>query len=880
MILRFLPGLLLAITLAACGWPIPTPPPTIVLPTPTPAPTLPLPSPTPTPPSPTATPTPDIIGVSLAPEVPITFREALTTALNRSARRPGPMFHLTATAADNAIVLMPLVAVDDSTRVLATRVYAVVAPFATVTDTIGLSELQQRWSHGGLLVAEEATPLTVLFGEAPAQKVTLAELRSQLQEQPDGVGLLPFDRLDPTFKVLAVNGQNPLDKGLDMATYPLTVALVGRGPRADELVAALQGAIRPFTNRDPARMTTLIMTGVTAMSRGTAAKMEKKGYTYPAAVISDTLRSADITHVSNEVPFIRGCEPRDTPNNLVLCSDYPYWAALEAIGTDIVGLSGNHVNDFGRDGARESLAFYREHGIPVYGSGLNLEEACRPLLWEDHGNTFAFLAALAWWPESAWATATEPGACPFYQQYDAILATIAELSRKVDIVAVELQYLETYNPWPTAEQVADFRALRAAGADIVTGVQSHVPQAMEPYGADDALGPGIIVYGLGNLFFDQMWSWEVRTGLIARHTVYEGRLLSTEILTTVLEDYAQPHWATADERAEILKRIFAAAPSRPAEGAVSRPTAQPTLMPLASPTPPAATPTVPVTVPVTTTTYAGGAAALLPWATPAPTAATHFWLRSPFAEGFNRLPDVVYPFGSTQNGRYRVHHGVDIANPSGTPVLAPAAATVFYAGPDRTPHVFGPYPDFFGNTVVLLLDRPWRRQPVYVLYGHLDRITVTTGDRVQPGQPVGTVGMTGIAIGPHLHLEVRLGSPAYGHAYNPALWLEPPAGRGVLAGQILDGQGRAWTGVNVLLYRLDGERRLLRVLPTYAPDPGLRFDPDWAETFVAADLPAGRYELVFKVAGQIHRREVRVEAGQLHSERFVADDVSISTGGL
>jgi poly-gamma-glutamate synthesis protein (capsule biosynthesis protein) len=70
------------------------------------------------------------------------------------------------------------------------------------------------------------------------------------------------------------------------------------------------------------------------------------------------------------------------------------------------------------------------------------------------------------------------------------------------------------------------------------------------------------VYGLGNLFFDQMWSWETRTELYARHTIYDGRLLSTEILTGVLEDYAQPRWATPEERAGILKSIFDAAPKR------------------------------------------------------------------------------------------------------------------------------------------------------------------------------------------------------------------------------------------------------------------------------------------------------------------------------
>jgi poly-gamma-glutamate capsule biosynthesis protein CapA/YwtB (metallophosphatase superfamily) len=139
---------------------------------------------------------------------------------------------------------------------------------------------------------------------------------------------------------------------------------------------------------------------------------------------------------------------------------------------------------------------------------------------------------------------------------------IRQLATEVDVVAVELQFEESYFPNPLPRQVEEFRQNRAAGAHIVTGVQSHVPQAMEPYGAGEEGGAGIIVYGLGNIFFDQMWSWETRTNLIARHTIYEGRVLSTEILTTVLEDFAQPRWTTPEERQELLNRIFYAAPAR------------------------------------------------------------------------------------------------------------------------------------------------------------------------------------------------------------------------------------------------------------------------------------------------------------------------------
>ncbi len=521
-------------------------------------------------PAPSPTPAPKPIVVTLA-GLPETYAEPLHAAVvgippvvDGGAERPVAIVD----AGDQATVRLALVPRPVAQNPLAERFYAVVAPFPTITDDITLGELRERWTGGsgkGILCVtpEAADDLTAVLGSNRNVEIVPAEeMLARLEAAPQAIGILPFDRLDPRFKVLVVDGANVLDNHLDATTYPLAVAIAVEGPDAALLVERLAGAIQPRTNRDPGKLTTLIMTGVTAMTRMTALKMEQKGYTYPAEIISATLRAADITHVSNEVPFIPGCKVNPTPGNLTMCSDTTYWAALEAIGTDIVGLSGNHVNDFGAEGARTSINWYREHGIPIYGSGMNSAEACAPLMWEHNGNTFAFLAALAFDPWYAWATDTEPGACYYYDHKDEILKKVAELSRQVDIVAVELQYYETYNPYPTDKQVEEFRELRAAGADIVTGVQSHVPQAMEPYGANDPGGPGIIVYGLGNLFFDQMWSWETRTELYARHTIYDGRVLSTEILTGVLEDYAQPRWATPEERAGILKSIFDAAPKR------------------------------------------------------------------------------------------------------------------------------------------------------------------------------------------------------------------------------------------------------------------------------------------------------------------------------
>ncbi len=447
------------------------------------------------------------------------------------------------------------------------RYFAAVVPFDTVQDGITLADVAARWQGDGAVYTtrEGLELLPVLLG-APAASTTVVtpeELIGLLEADRSALGLIPFDQLDPRFKPLAVDGAQILSNQLAPGAYPLEVQISASGAGKNRLAQALAGAVEPATNRDPNKLTTLVMTGVTAMSRGTADAMERRGYTYPAEIIGPELALADITHISNEVPFLEDCVVNNTLNNLTLCSDTTYWAALELMGTDIVGLSGNHVNDFGRDGARESLGWYAENGIPIYGSGLTVDEACAPLLWAHNGNTFAFIAALAYGPESAWVTDEEPGACYYYEHQARIFNTIRLLADTVDIVAVELQYEETYFPFPTAAQVEEFRALRAQGADLVTGVQSHVPQAQEPYGAVDEGGPGFISYGLGNLFFDQMWSWETRTELYARHAIYEGRMIGTEILTGVLEDFAQPRWTTPQERAALLQTLFDNAPTRP-----------------------------------------------------------------------------------------------------------------------------------------------------------------------------------------------------------------------------------------------------------------------------------------------------------------------------
>ncbi|MCE7989214.1 MAG: hypothetical protein DYG89_49300 [Caldilinea sp. CFX5] len=448
--------------------------------------------------------------------------------------------------------------------------FAAATRFDAIDTTITWPALQAAWRgnsdrFGAVAVLTDTLPaLTQLLGKAGdgvAGYGTTAEVVAaawaNAADSPPALVLLPFDHVEPRLVVLSIDGQNPVENAnkFDPAVYPLAATLyaenLGKTPAEQAAVQALLTAL-PAGNRDPKRLTVIAMTGVTAMVRLTAEQMDQRGVDWLAAVVGPELASADLTVISNEVPFVPGCETNTDMGNLTFCSKPEYMAALRACGVDIIGLTGNHQNDYGRDDAVISLDIYEEAKLPVYGGGRNKEEAFAPLYLEHNGNRLAFLGANSYGPNFAWATDTQPGSAQF--DLNIMSATIRNIKEqdRAAVVLAELQYQESYDVTPLLDQRDNFNALVRAGADIVTGVQSHVPQAME------FTNGKLVLYGLGNLFFDQMWSQATREGMIVKHTIYNNRHISTQVLTTLLYDYGQPRWTTDEERTAILQRVYGA----------------------------------------------------------------------------------------------------------------------------------------------------------------------------------------------------------------------------------------------------------------------------------------------------------------------------------
>lgn len=499
------------------------------------------------------------VGVFVPPYLPEAFRDSL-------ALPPG---YEPVDSPDQAVLRLEA----GRENPVARWVYAAVTPFPTIVDGVSLQDLLRSWKGEAtgpfagepLLVDENTYHLLGDWWGEPAQGAASVlpsgELLDEAWKRGASWAIVPFESLVPQWKVLQVDGLSPLWKEFDAGDYALTVPISLQGD--PELVSGLldggaEGggtsmSLLP-TNRDPSKLTTLAMTGVTALVRATAFTMHRNGITYPAQDIGDLLRSADFTHISNEIPFTPDCPPPNPSQaGLKFCSNPAYIELLEEVGTDIVELTGDHFSDWGPEAMTYTLGLYEQRGWTYYGGGRDREDARQARTREHNGNRLAFIGCNAKGGGYATASETQPGAvaCDF----DWMHTEIARLAAEGYQVIATFQHFEYYTYTPQPNQIADFRGMAEAGAVIVSGSQAHQPQGLEFHAG------AFIHYGLGNLFFDQYNFCPdnaCNDGFIDRHVFYDGRYLSTELIPIVFLDYARPRPMTTEEKADLLAKVFSA----------------------------------------------------------------------------------------------------------------------------------------------------------------------------------------------------------------------------------------------------------------------------------------------------------------------------------
>ena len=440
-------------------------------------------------------------------------------------------------------------------RPLARWTYAVVAPFSTIRDDVSLQDLRSAWANSGDQppvfisdhVLSEMVPL--LGSDSEAIVTPEGELLDRAWEAGNAYAILPFEKLETRWKVMRLNDISPLDVDFNPQRYSLATSfgLSGDPENMDRLEPLLQW---PETNRDPSKLTTVLMTGVSALVRATAWRMDLNGADYPGELIGDTMRQADITHISHESAFSEDCPPPDpAQTSLRFCSAPRHLPLFESVGVDLIELSGNHLADWGTAALLYTLDQYEQLGFQIFAGGRDLAEARTPITIEHNGNRIAFLGCNAAGPAFGWAKDDRPGALSCNDE--GLMERVTQLADQGYSVIFTFQWPESTSPRPLPNQIEAFRDAIEAGATIVNGSQAHRPQSLEFF------KDGLIHYGLGNLFFDQMHNLSLRQEFLDRHIFYDGRHISTELLTAMLEDFSQPRPMTDAERQMLLGEIFA-----------------------------------------------------------------------------------------------------------------------------------------------------------------------------------------------------------------------------------------------------------------------------------------------------------------------------------
>jgi hypothetical protein len=525
-------------------------------------------------PAPTNTPAPTPIPgtrVWIDPLLPADLFEGAKAALAKTSNAPVEADRLIVQANPDAAVRLTPASDADGGVVLVTRTLALVAPFPTVADGVQFGDVKRFWAGdatalAGVVVSNTApilymdadtrAALVLLLGKpGDAAAIQLLPPEQVVSATWDARGaslaIVPFERLDIRYKLLAIDGVNLFEREADLTRYPLTLRVRAVGEPA--AVARVAAAAPPTDNRDPGKLAVVAMTGVTALVRGTAVRMEEKGVTYPGEAIRSWLTTADIAHISNEVSFWEKCRPPSRSDGVVMCSNPKYMELLRYIGTDIVELTGNHTWDYGADKLIPTIEMYEKEGWAIFGGGRNLDDSRKPALLTVNGNKIAFIGCSYF--GTNWATDVYPGATPCGvsnpQALDWIIPEITRLKNEGWLVIATLQYTEFYTYGATRQQDIDFRKLRDAGAVVVNGSQGHHVQGF------DVTADGFCHYGTGNIFFgDQTFSEGAQQTMVDRHVFYNGRYLGVDLRTARIQDISQPVPMDADARAKLLQTLF------------------------------------------------------------------------------------------------------------------------------------------------------------------------------------------------------------------------------------------------------------------------------------------------------------------------------------
>ena len=306
--------------------------------------------------------------------------------------------------------------------------------------------------------------------------------------------------------------------------------------------------------------TTLLFTGVIVPARCVQAAIDERGdndYLYNE--VRDIINEADLAigtlnATISDYPPHTGCVP-----TYVLVGSSGNADALMRAGFDVMSVATNHIKNCGPGNCGDrafldTLGNLERVGITPVGAGLNHAEAMQPVVVDINGVRFG-IVSLGHIEPMAFADEDTPGIAVLD---DENLRAAISAARDVSDVVIAMPH---WGPEDTAApgwwQMALAEVAVDAGADLVVGNHTHVVQAYEE------IDGVLVLYGLGNFVFDQVWPPDHTQGVILLVT-YEGtHLVDFEFIPTYFDGDGTVHIADPDQAAEILARVDAVSKALP-----------------------------------------------------------------------------------------------------------------------------------------------------------------------------------------------------------------------------------------------------------------------------------------------------------------------------
>ncbi len=270
----------------------------------------------------------------------------------------------------------------------------------------------------------------------------------------------------------------------------------------------------------------------------------RNDYLHPFRKVTPLLLSGDITFANLETPLCEG----DTPlRGLHFRADPGFASAMKKSGITLLSLANNHILDWKKPGADNTLQSLYRAGIGTVGFNKKGFTGT-PYFTDIRGITVAFLAFTDCINAVPLTQYSEMGIL-LYGNNPSFIDAVKTARHKADCVIVSLHWGSEYGNNPLSQQVTLARAAIDAGADIIIGHHPHVLQRYEHY------RNGHIFYSLGNFVFDQKAREATRRSAVIRVIVTHNGISRIDAVPVFINDVYQPITAGPDKAREIYKAL-------------------------------------------------------------------------------------------------------------------------------------------------------------------------------------------------------------------------------------------------------------------------------------------------------------------------------------